>query len=75
MSGSAGTSAPSGAESGGTVRPALPVGEFVPLAALLMSLVALAIDTMLPAPGVIGQHLGVACRNDAIVTTVWGSTT
>ena len=64
MSGSAGTPAPSGAESGGAVRPALPVGEFVPLAALLMSLVALAIDTMLPALPAIGEDLGVARRND-----------
>ena len=64
MSGSAGMPAPSGAESGGTVRPALPVGEFVPLAALLMSLVALAIDTMLPALPAIGEDLGVARRND-----------
>ncbi len=59
MSGSAGIPAP-----GGAVRPALRVGEFVPLAALLMSLVALAIDTMLPALPAIGQDLGVARRND-----------
>ena len=73
MTGSAGTPAPSGAESGGAVRPALPVGEFVPLAALLMSLVALAIDTMLPALPAIGQDLGVARRNDVqfVVTALF----
>ena len=59
MSGSAGIPAP-----GGAVKPALRVGEFVPLAALLMSLVALAIDTMLPALPAIGQDLGVERRND-----------
>ena len=64
MSGSAGTPAPSRAESGGAFKPALRVAEFVPLAALLMSLVALAIDTMLPALPAIGEDLGVARRND-----------
>ncbi len=73
MTGSAGTPAPGGAESGAVVRPALPVGEFVPLAALLMSLVALAIDTMLPALPAIGQDLGVARRNDVqfVVTALF----
>ena len=44
--------------------PALRPGEFVPLAALLMSLVALAIDTMLPALPAIGREFGVLRRND-----------
>ena len=65
MTGSDRTSpAPNDAGTGGAVRPALRVGEFVPLAALLMSLVALAIDTMLPALPAIGQDLGVERRND-----------
>ena len=51
-------------KNGAAVRPALPAGEFVPLAALLMSLVALAIDTMLPALPAIGEDLGVVRRND-----------
>ena len=38
--------------------------EFVTLMALMTSLVALSIDAMLPALGVIGQDLGVARRND-----------
>ncbi len=38
--------------------------EFVPLAALLMSLVALSVDAMLPALPVIGQDLGVQRPND-----------
>ena len=45
---------------GRTLRPS----EFVPLAALLMSLVALAIDTMLPALPAIGRDLGAARPND-----------
>ena len=44
--------------------PALRTGEFVPLIALLISLVALAIDAMLPALPAIGEDLGVAQRND-----------
>ncbi len=44
--------------------PALRVGEFVPLAALLMSLVALAIDAVLPALPAIGRDLGALRRND-----------
>ena len=43
---------------------ALRPGEFVCLAALLMSLVALAIDTMLPALPVIGRDLGTLRPND-----------
>ena len=38
--------------------------EFIPLAALLMSLVALSVDAMLPALPVIGQDLGVRGTND-----------
>ena len=53
-----------GAGGAAAAKTALPVREFVPLAALLMSLVALAIDTMLPALPAIGQDLGVARRND-----------
>ena len=54
-------------------RPALRPGEFIPLAALLMSLVALAIDTMLPALPAIGQDLGVLRRNDVqfIITALF----
>lgn len=47
-----------------TSGPALRTGEFVPLAALLMSLTALAIDTMLPALPAIGRDLGAARPND-----------
>lgn len=45
-------------------RPPLRSGEFVPLIALLMSLVALAIDAMLPALPAIGRDLGAARPND-----------
>ena len=45
-------------------RPPLRPGEFVPLIALLMSLVALAIDAMLPALPAIGRDLGAARPND-----------
>ena len=47
--------------------------EFVPLIALLMSLVALSIDAMLPALPVIGNELGAAERNDAqlVVTALF----
>lgn len=53
--------------------PALRPGEFVPLAALLMSLVALAIDTMLPALPAIGRDLGAARPNDVqfVVTALF----
>ena len=42
----------------------LRTGEFIPLVALLFSLVALAIDAMLPALPEIGRDLGVARPND-----------
>ncbi len=45
-------------------RPPLRLGEFVPLIALLMSLVALAIDAMLPALPAIGRDLEAARPND-----------
>ena len=47
--------------------------EFVPLVALLMSLVALSIDAMLPALPVIGRDLGAARPNDAqfVVTALF----
>jgi DHA1 family bicyclomycin/chloramphenicol resistance-like MFS transporter len=49
----------------GTVDPELrPTGEFVALIALLMSLVALSIDSMLPALGDIAAELGVRNPND-----------
>ena len=65
MSGAGRTSpSPPGVAGGALVKPPLSVREFVPLAALLMSLVALAIDTMLPALPAIGQDLGVVQRND-----------
>lgn len=62
-----------GGETGAITKPTLRVGEFVPLAALLMSLVALAIDTMLPALPAIGEELGAARRNDVqlIVTALF----
>ena len=48
------------AEGGRALHPA----EFVALVGLLMSLVALAIDAMLPALPAIGRDLGVARTND-----------
>ncbi len=45
-------------------RPALRPGEFVPLVALLISLVALATDAMLPALPAIGRDLEAPRRND-----------
>ncbi len=52
---------------------ALPLGEFVTLMALMMALVALAIDTMLPALPVIGKELGAKHSNDSqlIVTLLF----
>ncbi|MGI9416047.1 MAG: multidrug effflux MFS transporter [Hyphomicrobiales bacterium] len=47
-----------------TVKPNLPIGEFVALMALLISLVALSIDAMLPALPAIGAELGVVRDND-----------
>ncbi len=54
-------------------RPALRTREFVPLVALLMSLVALSIDAMLPALDAIGRDLGVLRPNDTqfVVTAVF----
>ena len=54
-------------------RPMLGTGEFVPLIALLMALVALSIDAMLPALPDIGSDLGAAQRNDAqlVVTALF----
>ncbi len=48
-------------------------GEFVALMALMMSLVAMSIDTMLPALSTIGTDLGVerANANQLIVTTLF----
>ena len=53
--------------------PALRPGEFVPLIALLMSLVALAIDAMLPALPAIGHDLGAPRPNDAqfVITSLF----
>ena len=45
-------------------KPALALGEFVPLMAIMISLVALSIDAMLPALPHIGQSLGVQVAND-----------
>ena len=57
------------AGSGRALRPA----EFVSLVALLMSLVALATDTMLPALPAIGRDLGVSHPNDVqfVVTSLF----
>ena len=53
--------------------PALRPGEFIPLIALLMSLVALSVDAMLPALPVIGQDLGAPRPNDVqlVVTSLF----
>ena len=48
----------------GTAGERLRTGEFIPLVALLFSLVALAIDGMLPALPEIGRDLGVSRPND-----------
>jgi MFS transporter, DHA1 family, multidrug resistance protein len=45
-------------------KPALSMGEFVPLMALMISLIALSIDAMLPALPGIGRDLGVSSDND-----------
>jgi MFS transporter, DHA1 family, multidrug resistance protein len=47
------------------VRPGPRYGEFVALVALMISLVALSIDTMLPALATIGAELGAPRANDA----------
>ena len=55
------------------VRPALGGAEFVALIALLMSLVALAIDAMLPALPAIGGDLGAPRPNDVqyVITSLF----
>ena len=55
------------------LRPALRPAEFVPLIALLMSLVALAIDAMLPALPAIGRDLGAPRPNDVqfVITSLF----
>jgi len=45
-------------------KPALPFGEFVALMALMIALVALSIDTMLPALPEIGAVFGHGVRAD-----------
>ena len=57
------------AATGRALRP----GEFVPLIALLMSLVALAIDAMLPALPAIGRDLGAPRPNDVqfVITSLF----
>ncbi|TKD52916.1 multidrug effflux MFS transporter [Sphingomonas baiyangensis] len=45
-------------------RAPIPFGEFVAMAAALMALTALGIDSMLPALPAIGDSLGVAAAND-----------
>ena len=56
-----------------SVRAQTSVAEFVGLMALLMSLTALTIDTMLPALSQIGASLGVKNPNDSqlIITTIF----
>ncbi len=56
-----------------TARPAPGPGEFVPLVALLVSLVALATDAMLPALPAIGRDLEAPGRNDVqfVVTAMF----
>ncbi|MFB3076497.1 MAG: MFS transporter, partial [Lysobacterales bacterium] len=50
----------------------IPLPEFVALMALVFSVVALAIDAMLPALGEIGQELGAAHANDAqLIITIF----
>ena len=55
------------------MRPALAPPEFVALAALLVSIVALSTDIMLPALGAIGADLAVRHANDAqlVVSTLF----
>lgn len=45
-------------------KPTLSLAEFVPLMALMISLVALSIDAMLPALTLMGKDLGVGAVND-----------
>ena len=49
----------------GNPKTSIPLAEFVALMALVFSVVALAIDAMLPALAQIGQELGAAHANDA----------
>ena len=49
----------------GNPKTSIPLAEFVALTALVFSVVALAIDAMLPALAQIGQELGAAHANDA----------
>lgn len=62
-----------GESPGAAARGMLSSREFIPLIALLMSLVALSIDAMLPALPAIGSDLGAAQRNDAqlVVTSLF----
>ncbi|MCG8613754.1 MAG: multidrug effflux MFS transporter [Pseudomonadales bacterium] len=54
-----------------TYRNTLSTGEFIALTALMISMVAMAIDAMLPALGLIGADLQVSHANDAqLVVTV-----
>ena len=54
-------------------KPALSLREFVPLMALMISLVALSIDAMLPALPRIGLELGVEAENDQqlVISALW----
>ena len=62
-----------GESPGAAARGMLSSREFIPLIALLMSLVALSIDAMLPALPAIGSDLGATQRNDAqlVVTSLF----
>ena len=60
--GSGGSGSGGGAKGAAATR--LRTAEFIPLVALLLSLVALSIDAMLPALPAIGRDLGVARSND-----------
>ena len=57
----------------GTAGERLRTGEFIPLVALLFSLVALSIDGMLPALPELGRDLGVARPNDVqyVITSLF----
>ena len=50
----------------------LPMSEFIPLMALMISLIALSIDAMLPALPDIGRDLLVQSENDQqLVAILW----
>ena len=69
-----GRAGPGGAMNGGWAAQArLRTGEFIPLVALLFSLVALSIDAMLPALPELGRDLGVARPNDVqyVITSLF----